>query len=386
MPDSITRSRLALALFVSLLLHLLLVGGLNSLGLSDEPDEEPDIRATLIAPPAQPDKPVADVPVAKPKPPKPRRPKTESTSQPAAESAGNAAEAPADAAEATQETPQVTSDTAQDASDVDKDYGAEGPRQPEPDRTLSPRVALIGEARIEFDVYRGENLQIGQARYHWVHDGTHYKMDTTMETTGLAGLLRPIRIDQNSAGEVDEAGIRPARYTSRSTLGKAIDEEVIFDRTTNRVMLRAGSTRSEFDLGASAQDMASMWLEIIWRSQTGEVFDFPLATGKRYTPRWFVPDAETSSLDTALGRLLVMHLRARSQPGDNKIEVWLAPNLRWLPVRIRYTDRKGDAYDLHARLVEYENQSLRAGATASTAAAPRDAGAPAPEPINPFLR
>jgi hypothetical protein len=386
MPDSITRSRLALALFVSLLLHLLLVGGLNSLGLSDEPDEEPDIRATLIAPPAQPDKPVADVPVAKPKPPKPRRPKTESTSQPAAESAGNAAEAPADAAEATQETPQVTSDTAQDASDIDKDYGAEGPRQPEPDRTLSPRLALIGEARIEFDVYRGENLQIGQARYHWVHDGTHYKMDTTMETTGLAGLLRPIRIDQNSAGEVDEAGIRPARYTSRSTLGKAIDEEVIFDRTTNRVMLRAGSTRSEFDLGASAQDMASMWLEIIWRSQTGEVFDFPLATGKRYTPRWFVPDAETSSLDTALGRLLVMHLRARSQPGDNKIEVWLAPNLRWLPVRIRYTDRKGDAYDLHARLVEYENQSLRAGATASTAAAPRDAGAPAPEPINPFLR
>ena len=126
MPDSITRSRLALALFVSLLLHLLFVGGLNSLGLSDQPDEEPDIRATLLAPPAQPDKPVADVPVAKPKPPKPRRPKTESTSQPAAESAGNAAEAPADAAEATQETPQVTSDTAQDASDDSVSPGSTG--------------------------------------------------------------------------------------------------------------------------------------------------------------------------------------------------------------------------------------------------------------------
>ena len=386
MPDSITRSRLALALFVSLLLHLLFVGGLNSLGLGDQPDEEPDIRATLIAPPAQPDRPVADVPVANPRPPKPRRPKTEPTSQPITDPASEAADVSADTAPATQEAPQVTSETAQDASDVDKDYGAEGPRKPEPDLALSPRLALIGEARIEFDVYRGENLQIGQARYHWVHDGTHYKMDTMMETTGLAGLLRPIRIDQSSAGDVDDTGIRPARYTSRSTQGKAIDEEVIFDRTTNRVMLRAGNTRSEYDLGASAQDMASMWLEIIWRSQTGESFDFPLATGKRYTPRWFIPDADTSSLDTALGRLLVMHLRARSQPGDNKIEVWLAPNLRWLPVRIRYTDRKGDAYDLHARLVEYENQSLRAGTTASAASAPRTPGAPAPEPINPFLR
>lgn len=386
MPDSITRARLALALFVSLLLHLLFVGGLSRLGFSDEPDEEPDIRATLIAPPAQPARPVADVPVARPKPPKPRRPKTEQASLPASEPAGDAAEASADAAAATQETPQVTSETAQDASDVDKDYGTEGPPTPEPGQMLSPRLALIGEARIEFDVYRGETLQIGQARYHWVHDGTHYRMDTMMETTGLAGLLRPIRIDQASTGDVDEAGIRPARYTSRSTQGKAIDEEVIFDRTVNRVMLRAGSARSEYDLGVGAQDMASMWLEIIWRSQMGEAFDFPLATGKRYTPRWFVPDADTSSLETPLGRLLVMHVRARSQPGDNKFEVWLAPNLHWLPVRIRYTDRKGDVYDLHARLVEYENQSLRASATASAAAASRAAGAPAPEPINPFLR
>ncbi|HEY9193247.1 MAG TPA: DUF3108 domain-containing protein [Methyloversatilis sp.] len=385
MPDSITRSRLALALSVSLLLHLLLVGGLSSIGVEDEPAEEPDIRATLIAPPAQPDKPVADVPVASPRPPKPRRPKTPPTGQMVTEPAGDAADTPADSAESTQDTPQITSETAQDASTNGDDYGAEGPPPQPPDQTISPRLALIGEARIEYDVYRGENLQIGQARYHWVHDGAHYKMDTMMETTGLAGLLRPIRIDQSSAGDVDDAGIRPARYTSRSTQGKAIDEEVIFDRTTNRVMLRAGNTRSEYDLSASAQDMASMWLEIIWRSQTGEPFDFPLATGKRYTPRWFVPDADTSSLDTALGRLLVMHLRARSQPGDNKFEVWLAPNLRWLPVRIRYTDRKGDAYDLHARLVEYENQSLRAGSTAS-AAAPHTTGAPAPEPINPFLR
>ena len=63
-------------------------------------------------------------------------------------------------------------------------------------------LALVGEARLEFDVFRGESLVIGETRYHWVHDGQRYRMDTTTETTGLAALLRPLRIDQSSDGDL----------------------------------------------------------------------------------------------------------------------------------------------------------------------------------------
>jgi hypothetical protein len=36
-------------------------------------------------------------------------------------------------------------------------------------------------------------------------------------------------------------------------------------------------------------------------------------------------------------------------PDDDRIEVWLAPSLCWLPVRIRYSDHKGGVIDHRLR-------------------------------------
>lgn len=391
MTEPISRSKLLLALVASLLLHLLLAGGLSGFDHTERPEPPPLIRAALVAPPAAPPPPpeAPPAPPEVPPPPKrePPRPAAPAVPEAAAVQTEEAAEVvPVAAAPAVATAPEASTDRTDDGDAEDGDYGAEGPHIPTDDGVLTPMLGLVGEARLEFDVYRGEGLHIGETRYHWVHDGERYQMDMATETTGLAALLRPILIEQRSTGEVTAGGLRPGHYVLESKQGKASDEEVIFDWDANRVMLRAGNTRSEHELAAGAQDMASLWLEIIWRAQRGEGFDLSLATGKRYSPRWFVPDEKYGSLETAVGRLLVQHIQARAQAGDNQIEVWLAPNLRWLPVRIRYTDRKGDVYDQRVRLIEYEKLSLRAGAAASAPAASSPAGEPPPEPANPFLR
>lgn len=385
-----------------MLLHLLLAGGLRSFDHERLPDERTTIRAALIAPPAPPPptaapvpSPVAEVapaPAQAPKrPPRPRSPKSEPVALPEPEPEAPPQSAPSDdpvTAEAD------STDAMGDRELLDRAI-AEG-ALPERDETatLTPQRALVSEAKLEFDVFRGE-LAIGETRYHWVHDGRDYRMDQVTETTGLAGLLKPLRVEQRSTGEVTTDGLKPLRYASRATQGKATEEEVVFDWDGNRVMLRAGTKQSDHALTAGAQDMLSLWLEIIWRAQVGGDFDFTLATGKRYTPRWFVPDPALGSLDTAVGRQLVRRLQARAQPGDNQIEVWLAPNLRWLPVLIRFTDRKGDVYDQRVRLIEYENLSLRAGTAGASAGTPAPFGdpvdpppryEPADEPANPYLR
>ncbi|MCQ9378395.1 DUF3108 domain-containing protein [Methyloversatilis sp. XJ19-49] len=400
MSEPLNRSRLLFALAVSVLLHLLLAGGLRSFDHERLPDERRTIRAALLAPPDPPSPkteptppPVAEatpVPVQTPKrPPRPRSPKPEPVALPEPEPELPPQPTPSD-------DPVTDDGESQDAIGdrelLDRAI-AEG-AVPDRDDTasLTPQRALVSEARLEFAVFRGE-LEIGETRYHWVHDGSDYEMDQITETTGLAGLLKPLRVEQRSTGEVTTDGLKPLRYVSRATQGRATEEEVVFDWDGNRVMLRAGTKQSEHPLSAGAQDMLSLWLEIIWRAQYGGDFDFTLATGKRYTPRWFVADPELGSLDTAIGRQLVKRLQARAQPGDNQIEVWLAPNLRWLPVLIRFTDRKGDVYDQRVRLIEYENLSLRAGTAAAGTTAPFGDPVdpppryePAEEPANPYLR
>jgi hypothetical protein len=403
MSEPLNRSRLLFALAVSVLLHLLLAGGLRSFDHERLPDERTTIRAALLAPPAPPPPkavptptPVTKempVPVQAPKrPPAPRSPKPEPEPEPEPLPEPEAPPQPAPSDDPV--TAGESSDAIGDRELLDRAI-AEGAL---PDRdetaTLTPQRALVSEAKLEFDVFRGE-LAIGETRYHWVHDGSDYEMNQVTETTGLAGLLKPLRVEQRSTGEVTTDGLKPRRYVSRATQGKATEEEVVFDWDGNRVMLRAGTKQSEHALSAGAQDMLSLWLEIIWRAQYGGDFDFTLATGKRYTPRWFVPDPALGSLDTAVGRQLVKRLQARAQPGDNQIEVWLAPNLRWLPVLIRFTDRKGDVYDQRVRLIEYENLSLRAGTAGAAAGTTAPFGdpvdpppryEPADEPANPYLR
>lgn len=404
MSEPLNRSRLLFALAVSVLLHLLLAGGLRSFDHERVPDERTTIRAALISPPAPPPPkaapsptPVAKAmpaPVQAPKrPPVPRSPKPVPVPQPAPEPEPEAPPQPVPGNESAT-TEGEHSDAMGDRELLDRAI-AEG-ALPDRDETaaLTPQRAVVSEARLEFAVFRGE-LEIGETRYHWVHDGSAYQMDQVTETTGLAGLLKPLRIEQRSTGEVTADGLKPLRYVSRATQGKATEEEVVFDWDGNRVMLRAGSKQSEHALSAGAQDMLSLWLEIVWRAQVGGDFDFTLATGKRYTPRWFVPDSALDSLDTAIGRQLVRRLQARAQAGDNQIEVWLAPNLRWLPVLIRFTDRRGDVYDQRIRVVEYEQLSLRAADVRSPSAVPEPAAPtdalvprfePADEPANPYLR
>ena len=398
MTESITRSRLLFALAASLLLHLLLGSGLSHFDHEAPPDRTTLIQASLIPAPPRPVPVAAVQPPPAPAPPKAVTRPPRSNKAPATEVWPEPApEPPTEETGATHavapEDPTDEADTADRAGgeigEERRDLGEDASLVAGPDILLTPSLALVSEARLEFDVFRGEGLLIGETRYHWVHDGQRYQMETSTETTGLAALLRPLRIDQRSDGDLLDTGLRPQRYASRPTQGKGTEEEVVFDWPANRVMLRAGSKKSGHDLVAGAQDMASLWLELMWRAQSGGEFDFMVATGKRYTPRWFVPEQDTDSLDTAIGRLLVKRLQARAQPGDNQIEVWLAPNLRWLPVRIRYTDRKGDVYDQRVRMIEYENVSLRAKATTAAEAVESSAepsSTPAAEPANPFLR
>lgn len=389
MTEPLSRSRLAIALAVSLLLHLLLAGGLRGIDHLAEPDDGPVIHAALVAPPPpRPPPPVPEPqPVARPAPqaqPRVRspRPAPPPVTEPAPRIVPDLPTNPPE--------PSASSDGAPaDAGSSARDQAGEDHAPPvgEDAVAVRPQDVLPGEAKIEFEVYRGDALRIGESRYHWVHDGQRYRMDTVTETTGLAALLKPLRIDQRSEGELADGGLRPHRFSQTSSSGKPPEETVVFDWASSRVILRSGTKTADEALTPGTQDMASLWLEVIWRAQYGGSFDFPVATGRRYGPRWFVPDDDSGSLETGLGRMLVKRVAMRALPGDNQIEVWLAPDLRWLPVRIRYTDRKGDVYDQRVRRIEYDQRTLTAAPSAPTGSASPSGPAPAADPDLPiFLR
>jgi hypothetical protein len=43
--------------------------------------------------------------------------------------------------------------------------------------------------------------------------------------------------------------------------------------------------------------------------------------------------------------LRTWHLKTPALPGEQAMELWLAPDHNNLPLRIRFTDRKGEVYE-----------------------------------------
>jgi hypothetical protein len=87
--------------------------------------------------------------------------------------------------------------------------------------------------------------------------------------------------------------------------------------------------------------MISVFYQLAWMT-AGQSDAVAVATGSRLG-RWAIEWAGEEALELPSGSQPARHLRLRSD-GD-LIEVWLAPAFGGLPVKIRYVDRKGDAFE-----------------------------------------
>lgn len=242
--------------------------------------------------------------------------------------------------------------------------------------------------RIRFKLkgqYRGEVE--GSAQVDWLLKGTHYQVHVD---TIIGPKFAPIyRRSESSDGEIGEQGLVPHRYDLETKIAIASPKRkyVLFDG--DEVEL-SEANRREPKL-AGIQDLASQFVQFTYsftinpdQLAPGSVLVMPLAWPRKQEPiSYDVLGMET--LDTPLGPLPAVHVRPRvpARPGkpDWTVELWFAPNLEYLPVRMRarqddqtYLDMMIDGPPLRG---EVKVKSSKNGAAAGTTAPP------APTPAQP---
>lgn len=373
--------KLAVALGLSLLSHLFVVTGAGW-DLPMLAEREPvRLNARLVpilpepevAPVAQPEAqvPVEPKPRPKPKPkPKPRKPRLVQPEIPlpppvavAETPAVEPIETPAVSLSELGTSPADESKSEQNQNDTSQAEGAADvlPRTDalSAEDALARLPGLPRTATIQFSLILG-NIQVGQAVETWRHDGHSYSLQIVMETTGAARLFKALTITQTSDGSIDMQGLRPGRYRYEQT-GRTTSDTV-FDWDRMKVLMEQGSKRREFPLQHGAQDILSL------AYQVGLFHDFRpsqigVATGKnfnQYALEWIGEE----KVRTAAGEVHAVWVRTTQDDGQST-DVWIAPGLHNLPVRIRYTDRKGTATELIASAIEADGKSLLGAAQAN---------------------
>ena len=193
--------------------------------------------------------------------------------------------------------------------------------------------------------YRGELH--GSAQVLWQREGTRYQASVQIDL----GLLLSMRL--TSQGEITEQGLAPEVYEEQvrqRRRGVRIGEDV---RLNNGDRVPRPN---------AVQDAASQFVELGHRFATGQV---PLRPGGQVNfwlarpggvDEWTydIVGEETLQLPT-LGAVQAVHLRPRqlAKPrGSIVAEIWFAPSLQYLPVRIRITQGEDSYVDLLVQTID----------------------------------
>nr|WP_295784946.1 DUF3108 domain-containing protein [Rhodoferax sp.] len=262
--------------------------------------------------------------------------------QPAIETVASAAATPADGPFA--DTSMVLAAAAMPSTKL-LDTGASTATQsvatPPPAKAVQ-KFVVPATARLKYDV-KGEVKGFPyfvHGDLQWTQDGKTYT--ARME---ISHFLLGSRV-QTSTGQIGAHGLEPIRF------GDKVRSEVAahFNYESNKVTFSANTPDAVMLPGA--QDQLSVLMQAATmvageprQFTQGSTLSFQ-AVGPRSAETWVFTVGVSEKLELPGGEIGALHLwRNPNAEYDSKLEIWLAPSLDYLPVRIRLTQANGDLVD-----------------------------------------
>ena len=277
----------------------------------------------------------------------------------------NATPAPAEAP--TDSTPVASTNTIADLSAAPLAAASAAAPQPEPvppvsaaatsavpKPTLVTAIDLPGSARLQYKVVgtsKGLNY-FANAELNWSNTGNHY--DATMKVSALFIGSRSM----TSSGAVTPTGLAPTRFADKYKSELAAH----FDADKGKVTFSANTPDVPWVEGA--QDRVSVFLQLggmlaAGPGGPGAPASFAVGSsitlytvGPRNADTWTFLVEGNEQLSLPAGDMATLKLtRKPEREYDQKVEVWYAPSLGYLPVRNRITQANGDFVDQQLKAV-----------------------------------
>ncbi len=210
-------------------------------------------------------------------------------------------------------------------------------------------------AALKYDVQalRAGQKVYGNGKIRWQTDGNSYRVD------GEAGVLFFTVLNFSSEGQIDPYGVAPLLYTEKRFRKAATNTH--FQRERNAISFSAST--ASYPRHGGEQDRASVIWQLagIGRGDSakfvpGAEIDLFVA-GVRDAETWRIRVVGQESIALPLGETAAWHLVRVPRAGsyEQQLDIWLAPQREWYPLRLRYTDTNGDYLDMAASEIQSGN-------------------------------
>lgn len=186
-----------------------------------------------------------------------------------------------------------------------------------------------------------------RSELQWLQDGASYDMRFEVSLFLVGSRV------QTSRGKLSELGLAPLRFSDKTRSERAAH----FDYDKGRVTFSANS--ADAPLVAGAQDRLSVFIQL-GAMLAGNPGAFPAGTtiarqtvGPRDAELWEAVVVGNETIRVKGDEVSTVKLmRPPAKEFDSKVELWYAPSMGYLPVRIRLTQPNGDFADMQLRATE----------------------------------
>lgn len=229
--------------------------------------------------------------------------------------------------------------TVQNETSGNDDQLTPAPRPPREYATLANAERLPRAMRINYQVEANKFPYSLNAELFWQHKGANYDARLVFSAFGQNRV-------QTSQGQITPQGLAPIRFSDKYRSEVAAH----FNREQGKVTFSANTPDAA--LLAGAQDRLSILVQLAALVATAPKRYPPATTitiqtiGPRAADTWLFTVGNDETLSLPGGKQATLKLvRNPRQEFDQKVELWLAPTLDYLPARVRITEPNGDFVD-----------------------------------------
>jgi hypothetical protein len=199
-------------------------------------------------------------------------------------------------------------------------------------------------AAARYDVFRnGWRVAVVSETFE-AKDGA-YRIVSESRAVGLLALVEKHTLRFVSSGVLTPSGLRPQHFEGKRGDADSRQVRADFDWQTGQLTIVHDGRTETFALPAATQDRISSMYQFMFLSREGlQRLEFPMTNGRKLD-NYVYTVQPGGDLDTRLGRMATLHLVKQHRADENVAEIWLAPQYRFLPVKLLIQEEDGTRYE-----------------------------------------
>lgn len=204
--------------------------------------------------------------------------------------------------------------------------------------SLAAQAATPQKIDATYRVLKSGQL-VGKISEHFEHDGKRYRIESTTTATGIFALFARGNIRLLSEGEITPAGLRPLHFEHHRGADSTKLIVADFDWEKRQVSHKYDGKIETAALEDGVQDRISQDYQFMFQPPQSDI-EIRLSTGRKLNLYNYRVVGEENT-QTPIGLFKTVHLSKQRTADEDGIELWLAKDRHYFPVRIVFHEKDG---------------------------------------------